>query len=232
MSGADVGLVLGAGMAAAFNPCGVAMLPSYVSYLVGQGQGESSSLWRNGLCGAAVGLWMTLGFLTVFVILGFAISVVGRILYAIIPWLSVVIGVLLAVLGVLLLLGKHMEVNTARYVGRLDRKMAAGRRLSMYLYGIAYAVASLGCTLPIFLMLVAQSLLLGHTWQGIVNFILYAAGMGLVVVAVSVLSLMANAWLSVRLRHILPFVSRISAVIILGAGLYVLYYWLIGHRMI
>lgn len=232
MSGADVGLVFGAGMAAAFNPCGVAMLPSYISYLVGQGRSDSSSIMQNGLRGLTVGLWMTLGFLTVFVVLGFTIAAIGQVLYGILPWLSVAIGILLVVAGSLLWSGKQWEVNTSRYVDRLSNRIQSGKNGSMYVYGLIYAVASLGCTLPIFLMLVAQSIVLGKVGQGVVNFILYAAGMGLVVVLISILSMLANAWVKRSLRRILPFISRISALIIVLAGLYIIYYWLIGHHLV
>lgn len=232
MNGAEVGLVFGAGMAAAFNPCGVAMLPSYISYLVGQDRMPSGTPWRSGWRGATVGLWMTLGFLTVFVILGLTIASIGRVLYVVLPWLSVAIGVLLIVVGVLLWMGKGMEINTSRYLSGLSKRIAVGQGRSMYLYGVIYAVASLGCTLPVFLMLVAQSIVLGKVGQGVINFILYALGMGVVVILISILSLLANAWLSLRLRQVMPFVSKVSSAIIVLAGFYIVGYWLIGHHLL
>ena len=58
-------LVLTAGVLAAFNPCGVAMLPSYVVYLLG---GEK----RRSMDGLWAGLLMTLGFLMIFTVAGLA----------------------------------------------------------------------------------------------------------------------------------------------------------------
>ncbi|MCY0902940.1 MAG: cytochrome c biogenesis protein CcdA, partial [Firmicutes bacterium] len=225
-------IVLGAGMAAAFNPCGVAMLPSYVAYLAGQEAGSGTALGRQALRGIAVGLWMTLGFVSVFVILGLLVALAGRLLFAVLPWLSVLIGLLLVVVGGLLLAGRQLEINTSRFVGRINGHKAAGSGRAMYLYGVVYAVASLGCTLPVFLLLVAQSLVVGRPLEAIVNFLLFAAGMGLVVSAISAVSLTGGVWLRGTLRWLTPWITRASAVLVIGAGLYLVVYWVITRHLI
>ncbi|WCK52984.1 cytochrome c biogenesis CcdA family protein [Aneurinibacillus sp. Ricciae_BoGa-3] len=226
----NLGFVFIAGIAAAFNPCGMAMLPSYVSYLVGQDQMHSSSYIRSGLRGALVGLWMTIGFLMVFLLLGLVITFAGQVLYTIMPWLSVGIGLLLVIMGLFMLNGRSIELNMMKYTG--SNKVQVGSVWSMFIYGILYAAASLGCTLPVFLMLVSQSIILGEFAQGVLHFVLYALGMGLVVVTVSILALVSRTFLASRLSKMVPFVARASAIIIIGAGLYVMYYWLIGHHLL
>ncbi|WP_258110168.1 cytochrome c biogenesis CcdA family protein [Alicyclobacillus sp. SP_1] len=239
MNFADLSLVFVAGVAAAFNPCGVAMLPSYVSYLVGGSDegpegtaAESRSFVENGMRGAAVGLWMTLGFLAVFVVIGIGLTGTGQALEAFVPYLSVAIGLLLVILGGRMLAGKSLEWNTSRYAHRLTKWIRVDSKSSMFVYGVFYAIVSLGCTLPIFLMLVSQAMLFGQYVVGVLNFIAYALGMGLVVIAISMLAMMSRALVTAKLRQIMPFVTKASAVIIIAAGLYVMYYTLIVGKLI
>lgn len=65
--------ILAAGMVAAFNPCGIALLPSYISYLIG-GKTKVYSLRYATLKGLGLGGAMTTGFLTIFVLAGFLIG--------------------------------------------------------------------------------------------------------------------------------------------------------------
>ncbi len=44
-----------AGMTAFFNPCGFAMLPAYVSYYLGQGEGSTRNLRHGILRGVQLG---------------------------------------------------------------------------------------------------------------------------------------------------------------------------------
>ncbi|WP_304459435.1 cytochrome c biogenesis CcdA family protein [Alicyclobacillus sendaiensis] len=231
MGATNLGLVFVAGIAAAFNPCGVAMLPSYVSYLVGHSASDDTSYWRSGVRGAVVGAWMTLGFLTVFVSVGLAISAVGEVLYQLVPWLSTGIGVLLVAMGILMLQGRTFEINTMKYTGNLGSRLRRGSGWSMFIYGILYAIASLGCALPVFLVLVSQSVIIGRLSEAILHFILYALGMGFVVVTLSVLAMISQAYVRTRLKKILPWVSKVSGMIMIAAGLYILDYWILKHHL-
>jgi len=86
--------IFSAGMVAAFNPCGIVMLPSYISYLIGEGEVETRrSLIRTISKGLWLGLSMTLGFLTIFVIAGFLLSLLGRALINVFPIWSFLMGV-------------------------------------------------------------------------------------------------------------------------------------------
>jgi len=232
MSDGSALIVLGAGMAAAFNPCGVAMLPSYVAYLAGQSSGSDRGWGRQALRGVIVGLWMTLGFISVFVVLGLLVALAGRLLFAVLPWLSVLIGLLLVVVGALLLAGRQFEINTSRFVAGITGHKAAGSERAMYLYGVVYAVASLGCTLPVFLLLVAQSIVVGRPLEAMINFLLFAAGMGFVVSAISAVSLTGGAWLRGTLRWLTPWITRASALLVMGAGVYLVVYWTVTRHLL
>ena len=66
-------------------------------------------------------------------------------------------------------------------------KLDAGGRdrtvSSMFVYGVAYALASLGCALPLFLGTLFGSVRRAGYLAGVANVIAYGAGMSLLVVA-------------------------------------------------
>lgn len=219
-----------AGVAAFFNPCGFAMLPAYVAHYLGQYADEDSRI-RFGIIvnGISLGAIVSGGFLTTFLILGLAAAPLGSAIGAYVHWAGTVIGVVLIVLGVLMLLG-----NTGTSVAALerlaDRITASGTDESgsrglkfYYLYGIAYAVASVGCTLPIFLI-VLQSALQGGFANSVVQFGAYAMGMSVMMLALSVVMVLSKE----VIQRVMPVLMRgirwVGGLIVIGAGGYLIWY--------
>lgn len=91
-------------------------------------------------------------------------------------------------------------------------------------FGASYAVASLGCTIAPFLAVVVASFRSGSTGQGLVLFLSYAAGMGLVVAVAAVATALARGgWIS-RIRSAGGVLPRLGGVVLLFAGAYVAWY--------
>ena len=170
---------------------------------------------------------MTLGFLLVFTTVGLLVSVAVQAVRSVLPWITVSVGFALIILGVLMLTG-----GTPRWLGlNLPLTLRADRTrpgyVAFFVYGLAFATASLSCTLPVFLVVVAQAFG-GGTAQGVAGFVAYALGMGLVVSALSVGVTVARETAERWLRALLPYMERVSAVLIIAAGGYLSYYWLWG----
>src|SRR5436190_17497209 len=91
-------LALTAGMLAAVNPCGFALLPAYLSLLV---LGDDSPT-RTAAVGRALAATaaMTLGFAAVFGVFGLAVAPVASQVQQHLPWFTIVFGLLLAGGGV------------------------------------------------------------------------------------------------------------------------------------
>lgn len=86
-------------------------------------------------------------------------------------------------------------------------------------YGLAYAAASLGCTLPIFLTVVGAALTAGGWGRGAIGFVLYGLGMGLVVSTLTLgVALLGHSAIGRA--------GAAGAVLLLLADAYVVYYWL------
>jgi len=95
---------------------------------------------------------------------------------------------------------------------------------SMAIFGAAYAVASLSCTIGPFLAIVVASFRAGSPAEGVGLFVAYAAGMGLAVAAAALAVALAHRTMIVRWRRLAPTVSRLGGLLLLLAGGYVAYY--------
>lgn len=210
-------LALAAGLVAAFNPCGFAMLPAYLTLLISdEGPSRSGPVVRALALSAA----MTAGFVTVFGLFGLVITPLAVSVGRYLPWVTVVIGVALLGLGVWLLTGRELLLRTP---GLATGRLTASP-ISLYGYGLSYAVASLSCTAGPFLAITSAALTSDGVLGGMAVFVAYAVGMGLVVALLSLAVALARAAAVARLRRLLPYVSRISGALLVLAGAYVAYY--------
>ena len=96
-----------------------------------------------------------------------------------------------------------------------------------FIFGVAYATASLSCTLPVFLIVVGGSLTANGFGAAVLQFVSYALGMGLVILFLTLSIAVFRGAIVGQLRTVLPYVERGSALLMIGAGIYIVYYWLI-----
>ncbi len=228
-------MAFAAGLVAALNPCGFAMLPAYLLLVVrGQQSGEQSSGPRalasiGRALAATVG--MSLGFLTVFGLFGVLTISAGSTVQRYLPYVTVLIGLVLLLLGIWLLSGRELTALTPRPFGA--RWAPTVRLGSSYGYGVSYAIASLSCTVGPFLAVTAAGFRAGggSVVGGVAIYLAYIAGLTLIVGVLAVGAATASSALADRLRRALPFVNRISGVLLVLVGLYVGYYGLYEVRL-
>lgn len=209
-------LALTAGMLAAVNPCGFAMLPAYLSLLVA-GPADGRGAVGRALTATA---GLTLGYALVFGAFGLAVAPLADWLRPRLPWLTVTLGVLLALAGCWLLAGRRPP--TARPFARAPRLTRTWP--SMVLFGAAYALTSLTCAIAPFLAIVVTSLRAGSTLRGLALFGAYATGMALVVGVAALGVALLRGRLVAGLRGAGAWVPRLSGVVLLVAGGYVAWY--------
>lgn len=220
-----VGYAFGAGMVATVNPCGVLLLPSLVAYYLGREEEAALGAAQRAGKGLLFGALATLGFVSLFALIGLIIGTGGRALASAFPIGGLAVGVGLAGLGVWLAL-------TGRGFGILAASRAMGRvplgtdLRSLYLFGVGYAVTSLACTLPIFMVVAMSALSAGGPLAAVGQFVSYALGMGTVLTAVVVAAAFFQSAVARWLRGIVPHVHRLAAAFLIGAGIFVANYWL------
>ncbi len=222
-----VGLAFGAGLVAALNPCGFAMLPAYLALVVrGEGTGASAALGRAIAATAA----MAAGFATVFGAFGLLTVSAAATVQRYLPFATIAIGIVLLVLGIWLLLGRELIVLTPDRI-RNAQWAPTARLGSMFGYGIGYAIASLSCTIAPFLAVTGAGLRGDPVVGALSVYLAYAAGFTLVVGVLAVAAALSSAAVADRMRRIIPYVNRISGLLLLVVGLYVAYYGLYEVRL-
>ena len=154
MDGGRYGLALTAGMLATVNPCGLPMLPAYLSFFISDGSDDERSPFAAVVRAVVVALFVALGFLAVFAVAGGLVSWVTHDVYEVTPWVTVGVGAVLVGLGIAMLLGRQIKVP----LPRLDRGGRTRGLGSMFVFGVSYAIASISCTLPVFLAQVSSTL--------------------------------------------------------------------------
>jgi len=223
------GYAFGAGMVTTVSPCGIAMLPAFVSLYLGvqeEGFWAQSPLRRAGRA-LMLSSVVTLGFVLLFGIMGAILSSGGQFLIEYIPWVSIAVGAVFLALGAYLLTGGHVYVSLpARLANRLGNP--SGSSIKTFLvFGIAYGIAALSCTLPIFLVVVGSAISLEGFAAGLGQFILFALGMGFVIALITVASALFKEGINRWLRRLVPIVARFSGLLLIFAGGYIIYYWFV-----
>jgi len=222
------GIAFAAGMVAAVNPCGFAMLPAYLSLYLGteeDGFAERSATWRV-LRALVVGLVVSSGFVLLFGLAGIGVSAGGTVLISAMPVLGVLVGEALVVFGVWMLLARRGPY--AAVFGRLATRLGDPTKVGVrgfFLFGLAYGAASLGCTLPAFLAVVGSGIAAGGVVPGAGRFVGYGLGMASVLMTLILALAFFKEGLIKRLRGALPYVQTASAVLLILAGAYVVFYW-------
>ena len=59
-------------------------------------------------------------------------------------------------------------------------------------------------------------------------FISYAFGMGLALIFITIISILSRKTAQEFVRIVLPYVNSAGKILLLGAGLYIIYYWTLG----
>ncbi len=209
-----------AGMVALVNPCGFALLPAYLGYFLGMNDGKTDSrlqaLNRSQLVAGA----LSLGFLAVFGALGIVFTGLRSQLTPILPWFSMAVGILLVVLGIAMLRGFKPMIS----IPKMEKGTGGGSMLNMFLFGVSYAVASLSCTIGVFLAVVGTSVPGTSFTSQLGGFLSYGAGMGLLATILTLAVGFGKKNIVTNFKKLLPKINFISGLILIPVGAYVFLY--------
>jgi cytochrome c biogenesis protein CcdA len=173
-----------------------------------------------------VGAVVSSGFVLLFAAAGLAISAGGTALLAVMPALGIVIGGILVLIGLWMLAGRTLYTGVfERLAGRIGDPGSVSIR-GFFLFGLAYGAASLSCTLPVFLAVIGSSLATGGVLAGAGQFVSFGLGMAVVLMLLTLALAFFKQGLVKWLRAAVPYVQTASAVLLVLAGAYIIYYWL------
>jgi cytochrome c biogenesis protein CcdA len=211
------------------------MLPAYLGLYLASGESRDGFQTRSYISlpmrrlGRAllVGGVVTAGFIVLFSIAGAVIGIGAHsILESVTPWFGLGIGVVLALVGAWLLGGGKLYT---RFAARAAAHIGDSRQVNIrgyFLFGLGYGVASLSCTLTIFLAVVGTSLAVSSIPGAVGQFVLYAIGMGSVIMALTVGTALFKRAMVGKLQKALSYVQPVGSWFMVLAGSYIVFYWL------
>ena len=226
--GASFLFAFAAGLASAVNPCGFAMLPAYLGLYLGTNDPDQAGTSPLRLVGRAllIGAAVTAGFVVLFGLAGSAIGLGASVIIQFLPWIGLAIGTLLVVVGAWLVSGGKLYTGLgARAASRIGDPATVSVK-GYFLFGISYGVASLSCTLPIFLAVLGVNTADGSFLTSVGQFFLYALGMGSVIMVLTLGMAFFRGAMVNALRKALPYVQPVGSALLIVAGIYITFYWL------
>lgn len=221
-----LGAAFGAGVVASVNPCGFIMLPTYLSLQLGTQESgyRAASPLRRALAAVRIAAAVTAGFVAVAAPVGAVVALAGQALGPVLPYAATAVGAGMAALALwLLITGRTIGIAAASRVHVTPRRNTG----NALLFGMSYSIASLSCALPIFLLVVSTALTAGSLLVTLAQFVSYALGMGVVITAVTLAAALLRDTLAQRLRALLPVANHVGVLFLLGAGVYLVYYWVV-----
>jgi cytochrome c biogenesis protein CcdA len=222
-----LGYAFAAGMLAAVNPCGVALLPGYLGLYLGERQASASLARRLGRALGVAGT-ITATFVVTFGAAGLLLAAAGAALGSALSLVGLAVGLGLAAAGAYLLSGGRVHSTAGDQAATRLAGAARARGYRGYVaYGAAYAAASLGCALPIFLTVVGLTAATRDPGRDIGQFALYGLGMGLVLTALTLAGALCRGAMVAGARVVgATLLAGASGVLLVLTGAYVTAYWL------
>lgn len=212
-------LALLAGFLSFFAPCAFPLLPGYISYYLGREAGRAT------LSGSVkAGIAAATGINGIFAVLGIAVAVGGVAVKGYLLYLTPVVGIVILLLGLAMVLGKteHFDRFGALLSSAASKIRIRTQHSGLFLYGIGYGLAVMGCQVPVFIALIFAGLASGGALNAFLVFLSFSIGMGGMMLTVSILAGMAKTQILSRMRRMAPYVNRVCGVILIVVGIYFL----------
>jgi cytochrome c biogenesis protein CcdA len=207
------------GVLAFLAPCAVALLPGYIVAFISRNSQQDLTIGVKVARGLKLAFLSIAGILTVYALAGGAIIVASHFLKMYMKWISIGMGGVLLIMGVLMVFGKSFSFSL--HISEPNTKTES---VEAYFFGVAYAVGALGCLFPLFLIVATQAMAAPNVLEGGSYFLAYFTGMSGMMILTILLSIFAKNLLMKYLRKILPSMERITGLLLIVAGIYVIQY--------
>ena len=225
-----------AGVASFFSPCAFPLLPSYFSFynLADNNENDTSKSASKAL---RLGLAAALGVITFDLVLGLIIALLGL---GIAQGLSISgpepsqfvryfrggVGVVLITLGIGQIIGWNLKptfVDAFAYRTRPEREGKRKAATNLYLYGLGYNAAGMGCTGPILAGLIIFALSSGGFITALSAFGVFSITMGGLMLLISGLVAASKQTLVTRLKAATPKIKWAASILLISVGVFNIY---------
>lgn len=208
------------GVLAAVNPCGFVLLPTYLVYYLGEETAVDSTRTVAVARALRVGAAVSAGFVSLFVVVGLISRIFTDAIERNAKYASLVIGLGLLAMGIAMVAGWKPRIITPNLATERTRTVR-----SMFMFGLAYAIASIGCTIGFLTTVILGSVGRFGFASGVLSVVLYGLGMGLLVTSLTVAIALARTGFVSFLRSGLRWFDTASGVLVTLTGAYLTWYW-------
>lgn len=208
-----------AGFGSFFSPCSVALIPAYVGYAL-RGKESNPSLFSKTKGGLFLGITASFGILLVYLVFAIVVFAARQIVAPILFYIALGTGVILIILGILMFAGKARGFEIV--LPFKPKSPLSG----FFTFGVAFGLGSLGCTLPLFLLVISNALSAQSFSLSFFHFVFFAAPITLLIVSFTLASFFAREAVARFLSKFTPVLMKVSALVIILAGVYIIYFQL------
>ena len=207
------------GILAFLAPCAVALLPGYILAFISRNPESANSVSARLGRGFKLASLSILGILIIYSVAGLMIVLAGQVLKDYMKWITIGMGAILIVIGILMVLGKSISFSF-----NIQNSNPKTEAIEAFIFGIGYAIGALGCLFPLFLIVATQAMAAETIWECSSYILAYFAGISGMMILTILLAIFAKDFLLKNLRKILPYMEKVTAVLLIIAGVYVIYY--------
>jgi len=208
------------GVLAAVNPCGFVLLPTYLIFFLGVREETELTASERIRRALVVSSGISIGFLAIFFVIGVISRLFTQWIELNAKYASLAIGIILVIGGARMLTGWTPKFATPQLSGVQTKTFRA-----TVIYGVAYAVASIGCTIGFLTTAVFGSIALHGFVSGVFSILLYGLGMAMLVTALTVSLAFAKTGIVTIIKNHLHIIQRLGAIFVTLTGIYLVVYW-------
>ena len=208
------------GVLAAVNPCGFVLLPTYLIFFLGTREETELTTSERMRRALVVSSGISIGFLAIFFVIGVISRLFTQWIELNAKYASLAIGIVLVIGGARMLTGWTPKFALPQIGGVQTKTFRA-----TVIYGVAYAMASIGCTIGFLTTAVFGSIALHGFISGVFSILLYGLGMAMLVTALTVSLAFAKTGIVTMIKNRLHIVQRLGAIFVTITGIYLVLYW-------
>ena len=208
------------GVLAAVNPCGFVLLPTYLIFFLGTREEPNLKTGERLRRALVVSSGISIGFLAIFFVIGVISRLFTQWIELNAKYASLAIGIVLVIGGARMLTGWTPKFAVPQLGGVQTKTFRA-----TVVYGVAYAVASIGCTIGFLTTAVFGSIALHGFVSGVLSILLYGLGMAMLVTALTVSLAFAKTGILTIVKNQLHLIQRLGAIFVTLTGIYLVFYW-------